>query len=660
MGRYAAESVLFVDSLSDPINPSGDTWLTGTTQLAGRLYISTNENLFQYDGELASVVPSNVRFWPINGLDQTGIVGEQLVFWRTNPDDDLSLWLFDGESFRQPLLEGTGEVISFGTRFTLFDDSVVFHDRFGNNYDTVVYDGEAFTTFDVGVRGVPFATIDDAVWFYGPGAETWRHELYTFDGESVAQVTDLAYSQGGDPTYATRFADGFAFKYNPPGVHETGANERVMFTDGTAVVEIARLENEIRGLTVFGEELFFTGHDGTGGQKLLAYDGNEVRVFEFAPGATDRRIFLPGSEGFREVNGELIVVADIGIGSELYAFDGENIRLLRDINPGAAGSSPGQFTEYAGMLVFSAFSPAHGRETWYYDGETVGLLAEVEDGPGGQVYEGYDVLGGDLVFSAVTTDAGHQVWRIRSDPDAVDEAPAAEPAEGEVAEPVVADDDQMIGGDDRDEFAGGDGEDWAWGLGGDDSLDGGAGGDHLYGNRGDDWIGGGEGDDVARGHVGNDALEGGAGADEFYGGGDDELNGNSGSDLIAGGAGDDIVRGQGGPDLLLGDVGNDTLVGHQGFDTLRGGAGGDVLIGGMADDSLTGGAGADVFTFGADAGTDTITDFEQGVDRLAFDGLAGFAALEITVVDGGTQVSFAGTTVMVVGVDSLVAGDFGL
>ena len=49
---------------------------------------------------------------------------------------------------------------------------------------------------------------------------------------------------------------------------------------------------------------------------------------------------------------------------------------------------------------------------------------------------------------------------------------------------------------------------------------------------------------------------------------------------------------------------------------LRGGAGDDVLRDGGGADRLTGGAGADLFVLDADGRTDTITDFDQGRDRL--------------------------------------------
>ncbi|MBK9129470.1 MAG: M10 family metallopeptidase C-terminal domain-containing protein [Phycisphaerales bacterium] len=69
-----------------------------------------------------------------------------------------------------------------------------------------------------------------------------------------------------------------------------------------------------------------------------------------------------------------------------------------------------------------------------------------------------------------------------------------------------------------------------------------------------------------------------------------------------------------------------------GNDTLDGGDGDDTLIGGNGSDQLTGGAGADVFRYAKTAEsnngrTDTIVDFEVGVDRIDLAAILGAADL---------------------------------
>lgn len=125
------------------------------------------------------------------------------------------------------------------------------------------------------------------------------------------------------------------------------------------------------------------------------------------------------------------------------------------------------------------------------------------------------------------------------------------------------------------------------------------------------------GDDVLTGLGGSDSISGGAGADRLSGeGGSDILSGGTGGDRISGGAGSDRLSGGDGNDFLSGGSGNDRLSGGSGADRLSGGSGQDTLSGDAGKDVLTGGLEADVFRFRGEWGSDRITDFQAGIDRL--------------------------------------------
>ena len=188
------------------------------------------------------------------------------------------------------------------------------------------------------------------------------------------------------------------------------------------------------------------------------------------------------------------------------------------------------------------------------------------------------------------------------------------------------------------------GDDLVKAKGGNDTVLGGSDNDALYG----DW-----GDDVLVGNTGNDRMYGGAGNDRMI------WNNGDGSDRMEGGAGNDTTQVNGsdtdGDQFTIaangarvdfdrvnlipfsldigstetldvnGGGGNDTITGSNGLDgkirlDLDGGAGWDVLKGGDGDDRLTGGVGSDTFIFGR--GVDTITDFQNGQDKIQFDGYA--------------------------------------
>ncbi len=248
--------------------------------------------------------------------------------------------------------------------------------------------------------------------------------------------------------------------------------------------------------------------------------------------------------------------------------------------------------------------------------------------------------------------------------------------------------DILRGDESADGVFGHGGNDMLYGMGADDLLNGGAGADYLNGGDGFDFLHGGAGvdtllggrgadsltgagaDDVLKGQQGEDTLRGGAGDDTMIGGGQsDDLRGGGGADLLKGGGGGDVLNGGGGADRLFGNGGDDVLVGRGGADRLYGGAGADTLKGGGGNDVIevgpgedvaTGGAGADVFIIRPSADMATITDFQNGMDLIAFNSVDDFADLSISGDGVDAFISAGSTTVVLEGVNpgQLAANDF--
>ncbi|MBA86354.1 calcium-binding protein [Thalassobius sp. S69A] len=242
--------------------------------------------------------------------------------------------------------------------------------------------------------------------------------------------------------------------------------------------------------------------------------------------------------------------------------------------------------------------------------------------------------------------------------------------------------DLLGGGAGNDIILGGAGSDTIYASSGDDSLEGNGGQDTIWGGRGNDLIRAGAQDDEIGGGAGNgrDSLWGGDGNDTIWGGaGHDLAYGETGADLIGGGSGmdtiwggdgwdtlyggygDDSLMGEGGADEVWGGNGNDSLSGDLGDDSLSGGAGADTLSGGAGDDLLTGGSNPDVFLFETDHGTDRITDFTPGTDRLRLLGTAGdFDDLTLSATTGGVLIDTGDGTIVLEGLSlsDLGAADF--
>lgn len=214
-----------------------------------------------------------------------------------------------------------------------------------------------------------------------------------------------------------------------------------------------------------------------------------------------------------------------------------------------------------------------------------------------------------------------------------------------------------------------------------DKLTGATTADHLFGKAGEDTLFGLGGDDILVGGSGADVLDGGAGTDtasyedatagiradllkSFANLGDaagdryvsienltgsafdDMLSGNNGRNVLIGGAGADKLLGYGGVDILMGGDGNDQLFGH---------GGADILIGGSGNDLMDGGAGGpDTFVFAGLWGSDTITSFEAGLDKLDF------SDEHLTLSDLKIAQTTAGVTISVANHGSILLADLTL
>lgn len=104
-----------------------------------------------------------------------------------------------------------------------------------------------------------------------------------------------------------------------------------------------------------------------------------------------------------------------------------------------------------------------------------------------------------------------------------------------------------------------------------------------------------------------------------------------------------VVGGRPGQDPRS-DLGPVTHPGTPGNDAIVGGPGPDTIAGGLGNDTLSGGAGADTFLYTVGDGSDTITDFERGVDRLVILGassvsLSSNGGVAVVTLDDGSQIT---------------------
>lgn len=126
----------------------------------------------------------------------------------------------------------------------------------------------------------------------------------------------------------------------------------------------------------------------------------------------------------------------------------------------------------------------------------------------------------------------------------------------------------------------------------------------------------------------------------------DQVPGAAGIPAMLGGTALVSHRVTGDNDLLRGQAGRDFLQGGVGDDTLSGGADADTLDGGGGNDLLRGGAGADHFLLAPGSGVDTVSDFQDEIDKLdltAFSRADALAALN-NAQPGSVVLSFSDGT----------------
>ncbi|UWQ79044.1 M10 family metallopeptidase C-terminal domain-containing protein [Leisingera sp. S132] len=188
----------------------------------------------------------------------------------------------------------------------------------------------------------------------------------------------------------------------------------------------------------------------------------------------------------------------------------------------------------------------------------------------------------------------------------------------------------------------------------------------LIGSDADNFLDGGRGNDTLSGGNGNDQLEGGDGDDNHQGGaGNDTLFGSIGDDFFDGGEGIDTLDFSYSSNHFTVDLSQSKATFSDGFveqvtniENLVGGSGNNTLIGSNADnqidggtgnDTLTGGLGVDTFVFGNQFGSDQVTDFEDGADRLKLD-IEGVSFGDVVISDasGDAQITVAnhGTVIL--------------
>ena len=446
-------------------------------------------------------------------------------------------------------------------------------------------------------------------------------------------------------------------------IRAAGGNDKVYSLKGNDVVHLGAGNDYVRAGG--GREEF---HGGSGRDSLSYYESSKGVTINLATNAVSRGWASNDViSGFENVSGSRIGH------DKIYGTDGANtIRTYGGNDKVYAGGGTdkvylGDGNDYVRVGGGrEEFHGGDGRDTIsYYDSKTGvninlqtnavsgswatnDIISGFENVSGSK--NGSDTIRGTSGANIIKTYGGNDTISARDGNDTI--------YGGDGNDKIVAGsgNDKVYGGSGNDYVSLGDGNDYVKAGGGRERLDGGSGTDYISyydssggiwidleadsvsgawgsndsiknfesasgSNKGADTMYGTSGSNVLKGYGGNDKLYGRSGSDRLDGGsGNDRLDGGSGYDTLNGGTGNDTLFGGSSSDRLYGGSGSDRLFGGSSGDNLRGESGNDFLDGGSGDDLLYGGSGADVFHFNLGDGDDTISDFQDGIDKIEADG----------------------------------------
>jgi ELWxxDGT repeat protein len=235
-------------------------------------------------------------------------------------------------------------------------------------------------------------------------------ELWVTDGveQNTRLVKDIKPGgSGSNPTNLTPF-NGKLYFTADNGI--TG--QELWMSDGTesGTMQVKDI-NSTQGsgpaeLTVFDNKLYFAATDDTHGRELWVSDGTEsgtALLKDIGTGAN-----VTGPTLLKVAMGKLFFAQDFNTGKALFVSDGTNGGTL----VAQYDVAPQWLTEFNGKLYFSGHTTADGRELWSSDGTQPGtqMLKDIEAGSVGSTPGALHVAGGKLFFTAYTSANGRELW----------------------------------------------------------------------------------------------------------------------------------------------------------------------------------------------------------------------------------------------------------
>jgi len=191
-----------------------------------------------------------------------------------------------------------------------------------------------------------------------------------------------------------------------------GTNTRLFKSDGTeaGTVAVGTLGfTTIRGLVIYNAQLYFAANSSSPNRfNLYRSNGSDIEVV-WEDASNDLNI------NNLTVAGSLLyfTATSVAEGQELHSFNGTDVALVRDIQPGSTGSSLANLTAFGTNLFFVANDGSNGTELWKSDGTEAGtvLVKDIQPGTGNSSPAQLTVFQNTLYFSADNGSIGRELWK---------------------------------------------------------------------------------------------------------------------------------------------------------------------------------------------------------------------------------------------------------
>lgn len=435
------------------VNSSGTTGtaVSGAINISGTTYFAaddgvTGAELWSSDGTAPGTVLVKDIYPGVGGSQPQNLtnVNGVLFFTAWDPTNGYALWTSNGTDAGTIALSGFQSAPQSlatvnGTLFFAGETSAAGWALWKSNgtVDGTVMVKDLDPT-PYGAAPTNLTIVGGTLYFAGAdginGPELWSSDG-TAAGTAMAKDLNSSYTgAGSSPAWLTN-AGGTLFFTADDGVNGIELWKSGGTPAGTVMVTDLNTSTAGAGsnpiwLSAIGGRLYFAADNGINGYQLFVSDGtaggtsgpNTVNLAE-NKNAFDQYT----NPMFTELNGMAYFVADDGVtGMELWKSDGTAAGTVqvKDINPGAAGSSITSLTSSNGALYFTANDGVSGAELWQSDGTPAGTImaADIQAGSGGSnpaylvtsgpnlhLFADDGIHGNELMGSVLVTNISHNL-----------------------------------------------------------------------------------------------------------------------------------------------------------------------------------------------------------------------------------------------------------